>query len=249
MSSDSIDGEFLSEDYLERLQGLIKATEDKDANEVNRLVGELTTLRESSLFQELGKLTREIHESINSFSDDERVVELAEHDIPDATERLNFIVEKTNDAAHKTMTGAEETMEVVGQFSDHAKTIRSSWDQFRNSELSKEEFVTLSDDIDAFMVSIPIQTTKINTSMTNIMLAQDYQDITGQMIKQVITMVKEVEEKLVRLVAISGATLKDTSDEPKDGTKAHGPQLPTASKEDVATNQDDVDDLLASLGF
>jgi len=249
MSSDSSNGEFLNEDYLDRLQGLNKAIEDKDSNEVNRLVGELTTLRESSLFQELGKLTREIHESINSFSDDDRVAELAEREIPDATERLNFIVEKTNDAAHKTMNGAEETMEVVGDFSDHATIIKNRWDQFRNRELSKKEFVTLSDDIDEFMVSIPIQTSKINTSMTDIMLAQDYQDLTGQMIKQVITMVKEVEEKLVRLVAISGATLKDSSDRPKDGTKAHGPQLPTANKEDVATNQDDVDDLLASLGF
>jgi len=249
MSLDASTGDFLNEDYLDRLQGLNKAIADKNTNEVNRLVGELTTLRESSLFQELGKLTREIHESINSFSDDDRVAELAEHEIPDATERLNFIVEKTNEAAHKTMNGAEETMEVVGDFSDHAKLIKNRWDQFRNRELSKDEFVALSDDIDEFMISIPVETSKINTSMTDIMLAQDYQDLTGQMIKQVITMVKEVEEKLVRLVAISGASLKDSKDQPKDGSKAHGPQLPSASKEDVATNQDDVDDLLASLGF
>ncbi len=249
MSADANNGDFLNDEYLERLQGLNVAIEKKDANEVNRLVGELTTLRESALFQELGKLTREIHESINSFSEDDRVAELAEHDIPDATERLNFIVEKTNEAAHKTMNGAEETMEVVGNFSDHAKMIKNRWDQFRNRELSKEEFVALSDDIDEFMVSIPNETAKISQSMTEIMLAQDYQDLTGQMIKQVITMVKEVEEKLVRLVAISGATLKDKSDQPKDGTKAHGPQLPTANRDEVATNQDDVDDLLASLGF
>ncbi len=248
MNTESSD-DFLSDDYLERIQGLNKAIDKKDTDEVNRLVGELTTLRESSLFQELGKLTREIHESINAFSDDDRVAELAENEIPDATERLNFIVEKTNEAAHKTMNGAEETMTVVGNFSDHASKIKNRWEQFRNRELSKEEFVVLSDDIDEFLTSIPNETAKINQSMTEIMLAQDYQDLTGQMIKQVITMVKEVEEKLVRLVAISGAKLKDSKDQPKDGTKAHGPQLPSASKDDVATNQDDVDDLLASLGF
>ena len=247
--SDDVGVDFLNDDYLDRLQALNSAVENKETSEVNRLVGELTTLRESSLFQELGKLTREIHESINSFSEDDRVAELAEHEIPDATERLNFIVEKTNDAAHKTMNGAEETMAVVSDFSDHAGVIKNRWDQFRNRELSKEEFVSLSDDIDEFMTSIPGETAKINQSMTEVMLAQDYQDLTGQMIKQVISMVKEVEEKLVRLVAISGASLKDSSDQPKDGTKAHGPQLPTANKEDVATNQDDVDDLLASLGF
>lgn len=249
MSGEISSSDFLNDDYLDRLQALNNAVGNKETDEVNRLVAELTTLRESALFQELGKLTREIHESINSFSDDDRVAELAEFDIPDATERLNFIVTKTNDAAHKTMNGAEETMAVVSDFSDHAKMIKNRWEQFRNRELSKEEFVALSDDIDTFMTSIPNETTKINQSMTEIMLAQDYQDLTGQMIKQVITMVKEVEEKLVRLVAISGASLKDSPERPKDGTQAHGPQLPTANKEEVATSQDDVDDLLASLGF
>lgn len=85
--------------------------------------------------------------------------------------------------------------------------------------------------------------------MTEIMLAQDYQDITGQMIKQVTAMVKEIEEKLVRLVAISGTKLKEPDDLPKDGTLAHGPQLPNSDDKDIANNQDDVDDLLASLGF
>ncbi len=249
MSNESVENDFLNDNYIERLQNLSGAVESKDVDEVNRLVGELTTLRESSLFQELGKLTREIHESINSFSNDDRVAELAENEIPDAKERLHYIVEKTNEAAHKTMNGAEETIRVVGDFSDHAKMIRNRWDQFRNRELSKEEFVTLSEDIDEFMVAIPNETAKINDSMNDIMLAQDYQDLTGQMIKQVITMVKEIEEKLVRLVAISGAKLKESVDQPKDGTKAHGPQLPTASKDEVATNQNDVDDLLASLGF
>jgi len=69
------------------------------------------------------------------------------------------------------------------------------------------------------------------------------------MIKQVINMVQEVEEKLVRLVAISGAKLNKKDEKHEDGTMAHGPQLPTADKAEVATNQDEVDDLLASLGF
>lgn len=249
MSEEPSSDDFINDDYIAHIKDLNKALESKDASEVNRLVGEMTALRESSLFQELGKLTRDIHESINAFSEDDRMAELAENEIPAATERLNFIVEKTNEAAHKTMTGAEEAMAVVSDFTNHASTMKKRWEQFRNRELSKEEFITLSDDIDEFMTSIPSETAKINQSMTEIMLAQDYQDLTGQMIKQVITMVTEVEEKLVRLVAISGAKLKEAEDLPKDGTKAHGPQLPSASKEDVATNQDDVDDLLASLGF
>lgn len=240
---------YLSDEYMNRLNELGEALQKGENEDANRLIGELTTLRESSLFQELGKLTREIHNSINQFSDDQRVVELTEEEIPDAKERLNYIVTKTEMAAHKTMSGAEEAMDVIDEFTEKANTIQQRWTQFRTSHLSKTEFLELSDDIDGFLSSIKPESDKVRAKMTDIMMAQDYQDLTGQMIKQVISMVQEVEEKLVRLVAISGAKLSEPTKKHLDGSMTHGPQLPTADKAEVATSQDEVDDLLASLGF
>jgi chemotaxis protein CheZ len=240
---------YLTEEYVERLNELGEALKQGNDDEANRLIGELTTLRESALFLELGKLTREIHESINSFTDDERVVELAQEEIPDAKERLNFIITKTEEAAHKTMTAAERAMDVVDNFVTEANSIQQRWSRFRNREMSKSDFLALSEDLDRFFGSINEESHKVKSEMTDIMMAQDYQDLTGQMIKQVITMVQEVEEKLVRLVAISGANLAPKVKAKEDGSLAHGPQLPTADKAEVATSQDDVDDLLASLGF
>jgi chemotaxis protein CheZ len=248
------DPSYLTEAYMKRLQSLTEALDSKNEGKISEIVGELTTLRESSLYQELGMLTRDIHNSIRAFGNDERIAELATEDIPDAKERLNFIVTKTNEAAHRTMTAAEETMEVMDNFSGKAESMRERWTQFRNRELSKDEFILLNDEITQFFESVKLESATVNSKMTEIMLAQDYQDITGQMIKQVVTMVKEVEEKLVRLVAISAlgeassAEGKEAS-KVSDGEKAEGPQLPTADKEAVATSQDDVDDLLASLGF
>jgi chemotaxis protein CheZ len=245
---------YLTDAYMNRLQSLSEAFDSKDEAKISDIVAELTTLRESSLYQELGSLTREIHDSIRNFGNDERIAELATEDIPDAKERLNFIVTKTDEAAHRTMTAAEETMEVMDNFSGKANSMRERWIQFRNRELSKDEFIQLSDEITQFFEAFEQESATVNSKMTEIMLAQDYQDITGQMIKQVVTMVQEVEEKLVRLVAISG--LGDVSPAEKkevskvsDCEKAEGPQLPTADKEVVATSQGDVDDLLASLGF
>ncbi len=240
---------YLTEEYVQRLNELGEALKQGDDEEANRLIGELTTLRESALFLELGKLTREIHESINSFTDDERVVELAQEEIPDAKERLNFIITKTEEAAHKTMSAAERAMDVVDNFVLQANDIQQRWTQFRNREMSKSDFLALSEDMDRFFSTINEESNKVKSEMTDIMMAQDYQDLTGQMIKQVITMVQEVEDKLVRLVAISGANLAPKVKAKKDGSVAHGPQLPTADKAEVATNQGDVDDLLASLGF
>jgi chemotaxis protein CheZ len=247
--SETKNPQYLNEEYTTRLHELGTALNNSDNDSAERLIGELTTLRESMLFQELGKITREIHDSINAFSDDERVVELTEEEIPDAKERLNFIVTKTEQAAHRTMTGAEAAMDVIDEFTEKANTIQQRWKKFRTTELSKKEFLALSDDIDVFLASIQPESDKVRSKMTDIMMAQDYQDLTGQMIKQVINMVQEVEEKLVRLVAISGAKLNKNDDKHADGTMAHGPQLPTADKAEVATNQDEVDDLLASLGF
>jgi len=245
----SDDGGYLTDEYISRLRVLTEALESGDEVRIHELVGELTTLRESALYQELGKLTREIHDSINAFGNDERIAELAKETIPDAKERLNFIVTKTDEAAHKTMEGAEATMLSMDGFSEKASLLRERWGQFRNRELSKAEFITLNDDINEFFTSFGNGAQDINSKMTDIMLAQDYQDITGQMIKQVVAMVQEVEEKLVRLITISGAMTQEVEVETSCGEIAEGPQLPTADKSKVATSQGDVDDLLASLGF
>jgi chemotaxis protein CheZ len=248
-------GTYLTEVYVTRLKDLTESLANGDHSKVNDLVAEITTLRESSLYNELGKLTRELHDAINNFGQDDRVATLAQEDIPDAKERLQFIVDKTNEAAHRTMGKAEDTITLVSQFSTRSADISKRWQQFRQRELSKQEFVELNDDLDVFLESIGDESEQINGYMNDIMLAQDYQDITGQMVKQVVEMVKEVEDKLVRLVALSGNTSspdkKRNSDkiDEKSGEKATGPQLPTADKNEVANNQEDVDDLLASLGF
>jgi len=232
---------YVTEEYVNRLTELGEAIKAGDNDNINVLISELTTLRESSLFQELGKLTREIHDSINAFSDDQRVAELAEEEIPDAKERLNFIV--------RTMTNAEETVDIVNSFNDQASEMHERWSKFKNQEMSKPDFLALTGDIDQFLSSISGESDKVKEKMTDIMMAQDYQDLTGQMIKQVTNMIQEIEGKLVSLVAITGAKISENREQGKDGTMAHGPQLASADKEDVATNQDEVDDLLASLGF
>ncbi len=247
------DKSYLTDEYVSRLQSLTEALESRDEEKINDLVSELTTIRESSLYRDLGMLTREIHESINAFGSDQRIAELAQEELPTAQERLAYIVTKTDEAAHRTMNTAEETIEMSEAFNSRASEIRDRWIRFRNRDLSKEEFVKLYDDMDHYLEDIGTDTRDMQGKMTEIMLAQDYQDITGQMIKQVVSMVQEVEEKLVRLVAISGgvqAADNTEKDEKKSsGEVPEGPQLHRSEDADVATSQNEVDDLLSSLGF
>ncbi len=245
----SDEGSYLTEEYVTRLRSLIEAMDSGSESEVTTLIGELTTLRESSLYQELGMLTREIHDTIRSFGNDDRIAALANEEIPDARERLNYIVTKTEDAAHRTLNAAEETVELMNGISDKVSDFQQRWKKLRNRELSKQKFVELNDDLGHFFETFSSESKAINGKMTDIMLAQDYQDITGQMIKKTVTMVQEIEEKLVRLVAISGNPNRKVVKEKESDDITHGPQLPSASSDDVAKDQGDVDELLASLGF
>ncbi|MCP4431522.1 MAG: protein phosphatase CheZ [Gammaproteobacteria bacterium] len=236
--------------FLDKAEELVEALRSSDEQRVDRLMSEITDLREGALYQELGMLTREIHDSINAFASDNRVAELAQDEIPDAKQRLNFIVSKTDEAAHRTMSGAEDTILLINTFGDRATSLHRRWQQFCNRELSKQEFVDLSADLSQFFETSDEETKAVHEKMNEIMLAQDYQDITGQMIKQVINMVQEIESKLIGLVSISGSAGPNKAQLAEDsGEIAVGPQLPEASTEVVAQSQGDVDDLLASLGF
>lgn len=238
----------LTEHYLQRLDALAEAVEAGDGGVIDRLVGELTTLRESALYNELGTLAREVHDTINAFARDERLAELVEAEIPDAKQRLQFIVDRSDSAAHRTMSGAEESLALIDACGERAQALRDRWQRFRRRELSKQDFLRLAEDIDAFLRGLGDTSGAIRGKLTDVMLAQDYQDITGQMVKQVVELVQEIEERLVRLVAISGSR----TGKPRAATAAEaaeGPQLPDADATRVARSQEDVDDLLASLGF
>ena len=238
----------LTEQYLQRLGELGEAIEAGDADAIDRLVAEVTTLRESDLYHELGSLAREVHDTINAFARDERLAELVEADIPDAKQRLQFIVDRTESAAHRTMGGIEDSLALIDAGGERAQALRDRWERFRRRELSKQEFLRLADDLDAFLGDLGETSGTVHARLTDVMLAQDYQDLTGQMVRQVVDLVQEVEDRLVRLVAISGGRAGKPRAKAA-AEQAEGPQLPDADAAEVAQSQEDVDDLLASLGF
>ena len=127
-----------------------------------------------------------------------------------------------------------------------------------NKELTPAEFRDLCKLISKFLKSTDSKTRKLNQNLNDILLAQDFQDLTGQVIQKVTTMVTDVEARLVNLVAMAGHVDQLTGinhgdisveHEEVDLIKGVGPQVHADEQEDVASNQDDVDDLLSSLGF
>ncbi|MDP1708239.1 MAG: protein phosphatase CheZ [Gammaproteobacteria bacterium] len=235
------------DDLLGHAHALIAQLEGGNENEINRTLDEIMRLRESSLFQELGKLTREFHDTLNSFRFDERMADLASHEIPDAKERLNYVITMTDQAAHRTLSAVEETIPLSEQLEQQAAVLTKKWERLLRRELSAGEFKELSQEVGKFLPLVLSCSSTIHSNLSDVLLAQDYQDITGQIIRRVIKLVQDVEDSLVRLIKISGQHMMPAGDR-QHKAGLDGPQV-NAEHPDVVVGQDNVDDLLSSLGF
>ena len=246
----------VDQDSLDLARKYVEQLEKGNQQEADNLLTELTNLRETELFQELGKLTREFHEAINGFNSDDRMSSMAQDEIPDARERLKYVITKTDDAAHKTLNAIEEVLPIVESFETKVSQLNIEWERFLKKEMSPQEFRDLSQQIKDFFGATEDDLKSIKTSVNDILMAQDFQDITGQIIKKVITLVGEVEKNLVDLVKLGGgvALSKDehsTQAKKKTSTpgELEGPQIPGMESDEAVSSQNDVDELLSSLGF
>jgi len=235
---------------LTAARALVSALEADNEQQIQQQLSLLAQSQESELFLEVGKLTRELHESLNSFNIDSRLIDLAQNTMPNTRERLNYVIKTTEDAAHKTLGFIDATLPLASSLKETAKKIDESWHRFRMREMNAAEFRALSNEIEAYLPLVKQHSDQIHLNLTDMMMAQGFQDLTGQVIRQVITLVEEVEDNLVRLVKISGKHLEHKKEHKViDPIKAEGPQINAVNNPNVVNNQDEVDDLLSSLGF
>ncbi|MGR6873230.1 protein phosphatase CheZ [Pseudomonas sp. HK3] len=243
--------------FSEKANELMGRLENNDLAGAVGLIQDLQQVRDENLYQEIGQLTRALHESIKNFKLDGDS-KGAGSEIDGAHEGLQYVVEMTAKAANKTMDKVDESMPLSEAIASEASEIHQEWNRFLNKDLSADEFRELTKRINTFLENTDKNTRKLNGNLSDILLAQDFQDLTGQVIQRITTMVTDVEARLVNLVAMAGHvdqmtgikhSVVDTPDEIDDPNKGVGPQLNAEDNEDVASDQDDVDDLLSSLGF
>ena len=237
---------------LEQAKLLVEYIESDQQTKANELIAEIQSPINSELFEEIGKLTRQLHDSLNNFQIDERLNDLATADIPDAKVRLNFVISHTEEAANKTMDAVEAIFPVVDGIQKQISTVNPLWQKLMHNDLDVVEFKALCQDIDVLLKTTEKESSKIHRLMTDVLMAQDFQDLTGQVIRKVIDLVREVEESLIYMLTAFGmSSEKNKSDQlPKVGENlVEGPIINSENRQDVVSGQDDVDDLLSSLGF
>ena len=231
-------------------RALVRSLESGDEASADDHLRNLVREQELGLFNEIGRLTRQLHDSLTAVEMDGRIAELAENSIPDAHERLSFVMEKTEEAANRTLTAVEELLPIAAQIGSDAGRLVEDWQRFRRREMDVSEFRALLDTELKFLQGIQDAAFQMHGRLSDVLMAQDYQDLTGQVIRRVMTLVKEVQDSLVNMIRLTGARTPKRAYANGQGVEAEGPQVGLAKDSvHVVNNQDDVDDLLSSLGF
>lgn len=237
---------------------LVQQLEAGHPGEAIALLHELNMYRDQTLYAEVGKLTRSLHDAIVNFHLDTKLSTDDKSELNrmrDASERLNYVIEMTEKAANKTMDMVETAMPRMEERGKEARELRGAWQKVLKKQISPDEFRQICGRLDDFLRDTANETDRLRDDFNTVLLAQDYQDLTGQVIKRVIKLVQEVEDSLVRLVkmasqvdAITG-TKHQIEVQVVDAAMPEGPIINPEKREDAVANQDDVDDLLSSLGF
>jgi chemotaxis protein CheZ len=247
-------------------QQLVQSLEQGRFDEAVQVIHLLGQTRDRGLYEEVGKLTRELHSAIVKLQIDASAGQSESH-ITDATDRLSYVVDMTEKAANRTMDLVEDCAPLVNYISYEAQSLTADWKRFMRRDMDAEQFRDLARRIDSFLTRTLNDGSQLSQNLSEIMLAQDFQDLTGQVIKRVTRLITELESNLLGLVLMASKVdrfagiqhdhdeLRDEQlrqkqqNEQKDPSKGEGPQMNADIRDDVVSGQDGVDDLLSSLGF
>ena len=208
-------------------------------------MNELTTFARAAspgaspdVFQQLGQITRHLHDALTQLGVMPRL-QLAADGLPDVRGRLDYIANKAGESANRVLTSVDQAK------AEHAAIVEATRRIGRDMQADPLRPLAVGE-ILAFVGAVESATARIDAHLTDIMLAQDFHDLTGQVVARVVALAGELEDSLVKLLVQAA---------PAEGvaraalSAARGPVVDARGRTDVVANQREVDDLLASMGF
>lgn len=225
------------------------------------IMAQVNDVRNQTLYEEVGKLTCELHGAILDLQLDAGNPHAQEISrITDAAERLHYVVRMTENAANETIDLVESSAPLVNYISYEAQSLLADWQRFTRREMPLDEFRELARRVEEFLTRSLHDSDQLSSNLNSILLAQGFQDLTGQVIKRVSSVIAYVEESLLKMKSMASAVDQAAGirhgNYKKDGpgqiggtSSGEGPQIHADTTADVVADQVDVDDLLSSLGL
>lgn len=224
---------YVTQISISDVQTLLEDLEAGDYVAAGAQLDKITQMRDQELYQALGKMTRNLHETLNELGNDTELLQQVKHDLPDVSERLAYVLRTTEEASEKTLASAERVSAGLDNMNQWLEQVAVSPEQ-------KAQFASLLE--------------AASNEITEIMMTQSFQDLTGQVLNRIMIIMTSFEHSLLELVMKSGHDLeavpaRSEASEKDAEMKGIGPNVTQAGKKGAVNSQDEVDDLLGQLGF
>jgi chemotaxis protein CheZ len=229
---------------MAELTGAMVASAGADAGAGPAASAEM--LNHDEFLSRIGHMTRTLHEALRGLGLD-KLIEKAANDIPDARDRLDYVARLSEQAAQKVLNATDAAGPLQDRIDDGAADLAGAWRaMLADPNASGEGWRALAERTIAGMEQTRADTTATRGHLMDIMMAQDFQDLTGQVITRVTAIAQNLEKQLVQvLVDFAPAEIRREL----DNGLLNGPQIKPEGNTEVVSNQSQVDDLLDSLGF
>jgi chemotaxis protein CheZ len=204
----------------------------------NALAPQMATQASPEVFQQLGHITRQLHDTLQQLGVMPRLQRAADG-LPDARSRLSYIARKTGEAADKVLNSVDQAK------AEHTH-ISAETHRIARAIVADPVKAVASGAVMNFVGDVEAATARIDRHLTDIMMAQDFHDLTGQVVAKVVALATDLEDSLVRLLVQAAPP-----EQAQRVTESvlQGPVVNPEGRNDVVQTQSEVDDLLASLGF
>lgn len=199
--------------------------------------GEAREGADAEVFVQLGTIVRQLHDTLSQLGVMPRLQAAAEG-LPDARSRLHYIAQKTASAADKVLNSVDQAKGLHAHILGEARTLAEQLTRDPVKAVASGAVLNFVHDIEA-------STASADAHLTDIMLAQDFHDLTGQVVAKVVALAQDLEGSLVKLLV----QVVPEEQAHKVEQALNGPVINPEGRTDVVANQEQVDDLLASLGF
>ncbi len=207
-------------------------------NELNNVLPPMNAAASPEVFQQLGLITRQLHDTLAQLGVMPKL-QAAADGLPDARSRLTYIAKKTGEAADKVLNSVDQAKEEHQSISRETRRIVEAI-------LADPVRAVASGSVMNFVRDVDAATARIDQHLTDIMMAQDFHDLTGQVVAKVVSLASDLEDSLVKLL-VQAAPPEQA--QKVEASILNGPVVNPEGRTDVVANQGEVDDLLASLGF
>ena len=199
---------------------------------------------ENSMINSVGQLTRQLHDTLVELGYDRQLQDVAAGALPDARQRIAYVVDLTEQAATRSLSAVEIATPVQESLAADAESLAGKWDAVFDGKSSVDEFKALAGATREYLKGVPAKTATTREQLTEVMMAQEFQDLTGQVLKRVTELANNLEKQLLKLLVENVAA---SSRQTEAMGLLNGPAIAGAA--DVVANQAQVDELLESLGF